>query len=417
MEKVKKLISEHKYGLFTFLFLVAYSLLFKNGVLNELDTRLTYSIYTMDFSVGFCTRVLPGAIYNLIFDELNTKTVSIYYYALITLSYMFLSYLAEKLFKVLEKTNKKYAPLIALFVPVVYCCCAFIGDLFTLLDYYWLLSMLLFFIFISNKKLYFFVPFICLFAIMCHSACALSFIPLFALTLLYKVICTKDKKERKILVAVLTVSFVSSVAFFLYMRLFEYGNLNYTAEEFHKMMIDKGATYTGYMEFPFFGDVYDDYNYYKDVLIESGADFITIDYSKSPLSVLIQTIILQVQTNLVVADHFYDLKYCVAYIPLVVFIIKLLVERVLQKNISKAKKFIYVNSVLLFLFVIASGLLLSTDTTRWIGLAVIILFSVFAYMLTQEKDFAERTVESLESLSPAVTVMYLLVFFNSGFYR
>ena len=416
MEKVKSFAKEHKYGLVCFLFLVAYSLLFKNGVLNELDTTLTYSIYTMDYSVGFCTRVLPGVIYNLIFDELNTKNVTVYYYMLIALSYIPLSYLAEKFFKALEKTNGKVAVLIALFIPAVYCCCSFVGDLFTLLDFYWLLSMLLFFVFISNKKLYPFIPAVFLFAIMCHSACALSYIPMFVLVLLYKVICCEDKKERRILIAVLTVSFVSSVSLFFYMQLFETGNLNYTAEEFHKMMTDKGATYTDYIEFPFFKDVYDENSSYKNAVMQSESKVIDIDYSKSPLSVLIQTVVLQIQINLIVSNHTYDWKYCVAYIPLVLFIIRLFIERLVIKDINKGKKFIYVNSVLLFFFVLASGLLLSTDTTRWIGHAVIILFSVFAYMLTQEEAFAKRTVESVESLSPAVVLIYLFVFFNAGFY-
>ena len=81
--------------------------------------------------------------------------------------------------------------------------------MFLLLDLHWLLSLVLFLVFLSKKQLYILIPLPFVYAVAVHYGSAMCYIPLFVLIMLIKISYCKEKGERIALWIVLAVSFVA----------------------------------------------------------------------------------------------------------------------------------------------------------------------------------------------------------------
>ena len=65
MIKLKNLVIRHKIALSFFAFIVIYNFVFVDKPFEFSSLcDVTYAYHLVDFSVGFCTKLLPGAIYN-----------------------------------------------------------------------------------------------------------------------------------------------------------------------------------------------------------------------------------------------------------------------------------------------------------------------------------------------------------------
>lgn len=112
MQRLKNAFYEHRFGLFFFVFLMAYSFIVSGNMQVWKVDDLTYSFHVVDFSMGFCTKLLPGAVCNFLFDEVTEAKVSTYLNILVAFCFLLVSLLLEK---IVLSTGKEYrTPLIFL---------------------------------------------------------------------------------------------------------------------------------------------------------------------------------------------------------------------------------------------------------------------------------------------------------------
>ena len=146
MQKIKNAVYEHRFGLFFFMFLMCFGLFFTRGFFPSLDETITLSIYAMDFSVGFTTRVLPGAIYKLFVGEYSQESATVFYYISLTLCYLGIAFLGERFIRAFDDMHKAKAfALITLFLTV-FCITSVVGIAAFLLDLQWFIAVVIFFI-------------------------------------------------------------------------------------------------------------------------------------------------------------------------------------------------------------------------------------------------------------------------------
>ena len=112
MQRLKNAFYEHRFGLFFFVFLKAYSFIVSGNMQVWKVDGITYSFHVVDFSMGFCTKLLPGAVCNFLFDEVTEAKVSTYLNILVAFCFLLVSLLLEK---IVLSTGKEYrTPLIFL---------------------------------------------------------------------------------------------------------------------------------------------------------------------------------------------------------------------------------------------------------------------------------------------------------------
>ena len=91
MTKIKEKLYEHRFGLFFFAVLTVCCFYAYEGFL-LVDSSTTKSIYAVDFSMGFCDKLLPGAIFNAVFNNQSQRFVSAYVQVLIYICFAFISF-------------------------------------------------------------------------------------------------------------------------------------------------------------------------------------------------------------------------------------------------------------------------------------------------------------------------------------
>lgn len=416
MTKVKETFYEHRFGLFFFVFLVGFGLFFTQGFFSELGTGKTYSIYAVDFSVGFCTRLLPGAIFNLFFDELNTQTASFFYYLTLLVCYIGIAVLGEKAIKGFEEKDTSKAFIIVVIFLSLFCVNAVKGISVELLDLHWFIAVIAFIFCLYNKGLYFFIPLTFIYAVMCHNACILCYIPMGILILIYQVIACENKKEKVYLSIILLLSFLFSVGIFIYMLMFETSNLNYTIHEFYDMLKSKGVEATTYYVYPFYREVPEGAELVISPEELSKIDLIEVDTAQPKLIVLLQTVLQQIQLNMIMANHKNFIAEGMVFFPSVVFIFFMFIRRIKNNTVEKSKKLIYACSMLLFLFTQMFGFLFSTDTLRWIGHATTEIFIIFLYVALKEKDFRQDITGCMAEIPFSVLCMVVVLSATAVFY-
>ena len=73
---VLRQIKRHKIGLACFLYLLLYHWAYINNGTMWSVNPVTYSLYVMDYSMGFCSRILPGAVYGALIGKYEYAPVS-----------------------------------------------------------------------------------------------------------------------------------------------------------------------------------------------------------------------------------------------------------------------------------------------------------------------------------------------------
>lgn len=416
MQRIKNMVYEHRFGLFFFAFLMCFGLFFTSGFFEPINEGITLSIYAVDFSVGFCTKLLPGAIYKLIVGEYSIESATVFFYFTLILCYAGVAFLAEKMLNIFEKEDRPKGFMLVLLFLSLFCITAVSGIAAYLLDLHWFLASIAFFILLSNRKLYFLLPLPFIYALMCHYASAICYIPVFVFIMLYKIIVCEDKKEKRYLGAILAVSFVASVGLFTYMMFFETSNLNYTFEEFTEMLVSRGVDDTSYYCYPFYKkDISSDL--WVEDLANKGVELIEIDMTQPKLVILYQTILQQIQTSkLYDGSHSDIISNGFIQFSIVAVIGYLLFKRITNKAIPKSNKFIYFNSVALFFVTLVGGLCFSADTLRWLCHATMVVYLAFLYIIYINKEARKEALMFVDKIPMGVAYMFVLLSVLGCFY-
>ena len=248
-------VQKHNTFFFSFFYLLVYHIFIVNRFAPWKLDDFTYSLLCVDFSFGFASKLLPGAVFRAIFgSNANMANATVYTVTLLVLIFAGVSAFADKFMtRVPERYKSAAAVLLVLFFSGAYT-----FAIFTkwpgLLDTYWLVFLLLFFAFLENKALRFLIPFIFLGSLMIHFSALVFFIPVFAIVLLYRISVSKSKSEKIIYSAIFTVSIIATAILFWFLILNE-SKMICPIDEFHKKLENNGTTFFRYFDYSFFNNL------------------------------------------------------------------------------------------------------------------------------------------------------------------
>ena len=157
---IKNFLKKHYYaiGFFAFLWIYAIAVVGKFKPWDIYD--VVYAFHAVDYSMGFASKILVGAVYQFFFGEINRETMIIFDKIVLCIIFAVSSVLLEKLMLHTEEKHRKTAFFILMFfltgTPT------FTAYVFALgmMDTFFVVFALLFIIFLSFYILHF-INFIC----------------------------------------------------------------------------------------------------------------------------------------------------------------------------------------------------------------------------------------------------------------
>ena len=407
MAKAKRFFNSHRIFFGLFFSLLVYEILV-GGHLSKWEVNEHFiTFYTVDFGLGFCSRFLPGAVYRFLFRETSVATASLFSAALLLLFFAGVCLLLEKLVKRAPEEHR---------LPCLFCVGLFLTgpagvSLFVrwlgVLDFYWVFAVLLFFIFLSHKRLYFLIPLP--FALCCfvHYGAMVCYIPMMAILLLYKAAVVPDRREKKYLLTAFAVGVALAIGTAGYFMLFEKQNLVYPVLEFNRILRSRGANYTYYY----------DYDLYRVAVSEAG-EVVSIDpQTDLPFfGRLLHAVRAQIDTTFgegFKSGSMLELSLAgLALAPVLAgcgFSVKALLSVKEKKN--GLRTFSLLLLLPLFLLTLTFGTFFSTDTFRWLTHLILPQLAALLYVSYYEGNviFAEIK-RRFAFVPPPAAAAYLVLF-------
>ena len=242
----------YRYSLFFFLYSVAFQIIIADRFEPLHIEEMQYSTLSVDFSYGFASKILPGAIFHAIFGANASETTGVIFYSVILI--VFYAGLSVLIGRFLERIMVAYRHrafvLLLLFASGNYSFSVF-TKMFGLIDTFWLLFALLFFFFLDNKYLRYFIPLLFVASLMIHFSAMVFVIMLFAIVLLYRSAAAQTKAERRIYLVIFAISILLSVAAFLIL-LFGESNTVVDKDTFHRKLQEHGTNFFLYYDYSIF---------------------------------------------------------------------------------------------------------------------------------------------------------------------
>lgn len=413
MTKVKEKLYDHRFGLFFFGFLMLYSFVISGNMQPWQVTNFSYSFYLVDFSLGFCSKLLPGAICNLLFNNITETKVNIFLTLLIILCFILVAAFLEKFYNAVEEKYKQtYFILFAFFLtgPATF---SIYFELFCWLDLFWILAALIAVLCLCKKELYIFTVPLMFVAIMSHYGAIICYVPFVAVYMLYKIYITENKKEKKYLVIVWTVLVISSISLAFYMITHELENITLTHEQLIEFLSERGIEDTEYMEYAFFRRV-------KDIDPQEffGENFssvlLEIDKNQPAIKVFFDTLSQQIQVTNRLVDFGYVIDKYIIVLPIVIFLFYIYVREIISSKGDIFKQFVLLCCLGLFVLSAFFGVLLSTDKMRWLSHGLIPLFSMLFYMMYKERAVAERVKTVVEKFPLWFVFIFAMLYMSNS---
>lgn len=413
---IKKIWNKHYYSICFFVFLMCYSVVVPGQCQPWQVSEVSLSFHAVDFSMGFCSKILPGAIYNIFFDDVSVLKVSIYETILLILLFLGVSFLAEKFVLQFSPKQQKTGVIISLFLltgPITFS--NYVNEL-GMLDVYWIFLSALFVVFLSKKELYILIIPVCLCAIMVHFSSAFCFVPLFFFLTLYKISCISEPKEKKHLCIVFIVAIITSVLLSVFFVVFETTTLTYTLQDFREVMLSKGVpeSYLYYYDYAFYG-VTPDFEGASESLPEiTGDTFLT--YLLYIVKVqLVTTLILKMQQ--ISSGYGINSVFSVLLVmPIIIFVFRAFLQVIKKDKSNKIKAASLFFMTIMSFVPMVVGFFTSTDLIRWISHSFFPLFIFFVYVLYNEGNkFRDYITEQISKIPLTVLGSYFIVYAVSCF--
>lgn len=406
MQKIKNAVFEHRFGLFFFIMLTFFGFLIMDPFKVISAKSVAYSFYCVDFTFGFCTKLLPGAIYNLIVGVYNEIAISIYVKVLAIVTTIVIAFFFERLLYKRMPEERKELFFIFSFSTIIICFSFFEAGLIYLLDLHWIIATLFILICLSNKKLYIFIPIGLVYAIMTHYISIICYVAVSLLILLYKAYNEENKKERIFLFSLFIFSVILSSGLFLYMLIYELDNLTISYPQMMNVLEARGVGQTDYYRFAFFRDLVEEifHDRYTDETIGWISD---IDQNQPMIKIMIDTVIQQFRINAYLSDHKSVAPSVFVFIPGIMVITGNLLQRIKAARVFE--KLIYLAGLALFAFILMFGLLFSTDTIRWIGNAMLVLIIFYVSVVGLDKKSRTEAKDIVSYLPDGVYYLYIII--------
>ena len=400
-------VQKHNTFFFSFFYLLVYHIFIVNRFAPWKLDEFTYSLLCVDFSFGFASKLLPGAVFRaLLGSNANMETATVYTIVLIVLIFAGVSAFAEKFMtRVPEQYKSAAAVLLVLLFSGAYTFSIFTKWL-GLLDTYWLVFLLLFFAFLENKVLRFLIPLVFLGSLMIHFSALVFFIPVFAIVLLYRISISKSKNERIIYSAIFTVSIIATVALFWFLILNE-SKMICSIDEFHEKLENNGTTFFRYFDYSFFNEL-------------NGNNVVAEDVYKttSGLERFIYLFFYQTKTTYSLLDgHLFHgvitiIMGLLMLVPVLCLFIKLHFSALRKKGnfIRRLSAFLMIVQIP-FMLSMAFLFAVSVDMTRYYTHLFLGAFACCLTVLYYEDDLKKSFFEQLQTLTESAGVrIYILAY-------
>lgn len=406
-----KFFEKHRLFFLLFSYLILYHILIVNHLHFWDISDLTYSTFCLDYSFGFASKILPGAIFNLIFGTHASRiTANIYAIVLIVLFFIALSFIIEKFIKSMP-SKFRYS---ALLLVIIFFSGAYTFSIFTkwigFLDSNWLFISLFFVVALENKKMRFCLPIAFLLAILVHFSALIFYIPLYSGLMIYHAAISDEKREKKQILIVFFVSFLLSLTAFMFLLIFE-PKMICSIDEFHEKLLQRGSNYFTYCDYSFFRIIYD-------------KPMIPNETSNSSAFVrILEYIYYQLKTvySLFVQNMSRAIGYLVAGVlilsPMVICFIRFHIRRFRAQNdkLLRFSTFLMI-AQFPFIFFLAIFFSISTDITRYLTHAFLGMFIMLLNVLYHEPEsgevfFSEMITKEKSLPWKLYSLMYLFITF------
>ena len=410
INKIKEFSKKHYYAVIIFAFIMIYSFVVPGEFSLFRADNAILAIHAVDFGMGFCSKLLPGAIYNLFFDSVSIVKTSVYLIVLLTIFFGILSVFLEKFILSVDTGHRKIALIILAFFLTGPSTFAIHTHYPGMLDMYWVFCALMLFIFLSKKQL---IPLVLLPFILCvtvYFASLICFIPFFVIIILYKISCTQDKTEKLLLWSVVIISAMAAVGLGVYFAVCETDNLVYTIDEFHSIYSERGVD-------RFF---YFDQSLYKEIESYGLNKFNGyLPKDNSNIENIISEIVLRINYSLSMISLGDKLIVIFLISPAVILILSFLLNQI-KSNIKKRntlKLFSNICMLILPFFTTFSSVFFSEDLIRWIGHAFITLFIYFIFSIYNEGEESWCWIEDRISKLPTPILMIYFTLYATTIYH
>ena len=199
----------------------------------------TYQFYLCDYSVGFCSRLLIGALFSVLYDSVNLTLITRWANASLLICIILQSLLTALVMRLaLAKTDRLMFLISFLFI---------LNPLTTLenapmngsLDPYIMILFLVWLFFANTNTATLIAPFVSLICMTIHYEFLFTFLPPVLALLLYKFCCAQNKKNRLINGIGFFSTALSSGGLFIYFVFFAKNFLKLTSDEFYNVMAAK----------------------------------------------------------------------------------------------------------------------------------------------------------------------------------
>ena len=416
-----------RYFIFLFAFILLYHIVVvKKFQLWQVD-RFTYVHYLVDFSMGFCTKFLPGAVYNFLFrGDTAVWKVNLYNITLVLLLFLYVSYMLSK-FITTQETAERRKSLLILFVFYLSgpCTFAMLTHELGILEIHLFLLTVAFLSAVENKYLKYAVPVFAVLAIIVHIASLISTIVFFLLILLYEASIQNRKRDRILYLALAAVTLAAAGLMSLYFIINEYDNVVYGMQEFNSIVQQRSQfdedIFLGYYD----GELYKDissYNYgvFETNSLELKSFWIAAENSRLPAFLLngLNTVLgrlnfqFRIYTATLPVSIYWLLPVLLIllHLPMMILFFKFFKFKIMsgKKANNRLQAFTFLMLMLYVPIVLVVWYAFSTDTLKYSAHTYLILFTFLLYVLKREP---KETVDWLHAYFSKSNILYLLIYF------
>lgn len=405
MTRLKNFFKFHIYSLSIFAFLIIYNLIFVGFHPFE-SHNIVYQSYLIDFSVGFCTKILPGAFYNLLFNDLSTKAVYTYCFVLLIVFFALASVVLEKLIKAIDYGNRKILLLILLFFISGTTAFSMHVHIPGAHDFYWMVAFFLSLLCLSSKHLYILIIPLSLISVIINYGFLVSAFPFLILLMIYKASTLSEKKNKTYLLIITILTTVFSFLLGLYFLFFEFENLKYTAEEFSEMLESKGnlkqaALY--YLATLYNQDTYG--------VLNSSFNESVVQSVETPFQQALATVYHRILIAFDGINWEAGALAFLLYIPWLILIYRYIQNRT-KTETNKLKSFSLNLIVPFFFFTVLICLFLSRDIIRFMGAIYSYMFTCFLYVIYSQKGKGLDYLEALINKHSVFLTAFFIIYFS-----
>ena len=404
---VLRQIKRHKIGLACFLFLLLYHWAYINNCAMWSVNPVTYSLYALDYSMGFCSRILPGAVYGALIGKYEYGPVSAFVTVFFLLLLAAIAFFMERFFAAAAPGQQKTClALMFLFLSGPFTFGIFTRE-FGMLDLYWILFFAAGLLLLTKKRLKWLLPLCFIGMFFAHFAALFCYAAVLLALLLFFAAKATDRSEKKQYYLLFAVCFLITVGLSGYFIQFESENAVYPVEEFNEILRSRGVVFPEYLDSTL-------YRMTDSSVAEQTRDITrySVDPSSSGLLRFIQWILYYAWGAIAFSQQYIRIWfYVLLEIPIAALLIGLLVSYFRQAKGNGAKRFAALVMILLFFGTSAAGILFSTDTLRWMAHAVIDLFiCVFAVLYFDYREGFQKARGFLLRAGKPALLVYMLVY-------